>query len=193
MRKHLAALAAALPFVVAGAAQADGSPAPAPGPWYAEIGYTRTELTSKDSDVGASLTAGLNTVDARVGAQFAKHWGAEMEFGTGLGSTNTNINFSGGGSEAVSVKMNWQVGVYVLGYWPIAKGLDVFGRAGAVGAEFHENFEGSPSSNNEHGWAVGAGVRWFPGDGRNGVRVEYTRYGLQDDANNFGVHYVRRF
>jgi hypothetical protein len=175
MKLQLAALAAALPLVCAAAAQAQIT-------WTGELGYTRSEVDSGDVKVG------LNTINLRGGAQFAKHWGAEMEVGTGLGSSDSTFQ-----GVPYSLKMNYQVGIYAVGYLPIAKGMDLFGRVGAVGAQFHEEVLGGHGSNHENGYGIGGGVRWFPGDGKNGVRVEYTRYGLQDDLNNFGVSFVRKF
>jgi hypothetical protein len=174
MRKYLAALALALPFAMAGAAHAAG-------PWYGEIGYTRTDI---DSDVKADF----NDIDLRGGVQFG-HWGGEMEVGAGLGNASTTILGS-----SVDVKMNYEVGVYAVGHLPLARGLDLFARVGAVGAEFHESVGGGGNgSNRENGYAVGAGLRYFPMGGANGVRVEYTRYGMQDDANNLGVSFVHKF
>jgi hypothetical protein len=174
MRKYLAALAVALPFVAAGAAHAAT-------PLYAEIGYTHTSL---DSDIKADF----NTIDFRGGSQFSKHWGVEMEVGTGLGDASSSYQGTN-----FNVRMNWEVSVYAVGYLPVAKGLDLFARAGAVGAQFNESAYGNTGSNHENGYAVGVGARWFPKDGKNGIRVDYTRYGMQDDANNIGVSYVRKF
>jgi hypothetical protein len=174
MRKYLAALAAALPLVVAGAAHATG-------PLYAELGYTQTDI---DSD----LTANFNTINLRGGDQFAKHWGMEMEVGTGLGDVSTTFQ-----NTSVKLHMNYEVGVYGVGYLPLTKGLDLFARVGAVGAQFHESAGGGNGSNRENGYAVGGGLRWFPKNGANGVRIEYTRYGMQDDANNFGASFVHKF
>jgi hypothetical protein len=177
MKLHLTALAAALPLAFA----ASGAHAAQPITWTGEIGYTHTSL---DSDVKADF----NTIDVRGGVQYGKHWGVEMEVGTGLGSDNTSYQ-----GTSFSVKENYEVGVFAVGYLPLAKGLDLFGRFGGVGAQFHEEVLGGHGSNNEHGWAAGGGLRWFPGAGKNGVRLEYTRYGLNDDADNFGVSYVRKF
>jgi hypothetical protein len=173
MNKYFAALAAAIPLVVAGAAHAAG-------PWYGEIGYTRSEF---DSDVNARL----NIINLRGGGQWG-HWGGEMEVGAGLGDSSTSVSGFG-----FNVKENYEVGIYGVGFLPVSNDLDVFARVGAVGAQYHESANGLNTSNNEHGWAAGGGVRYFPKGGANGVRVEYTRYGMQDDLNNYGVSYVRKF
>jgi outer membrane immunogenic protein len=175
MRKYLAAAAVALPLVVAGAAHAAG-------PWYGEIGYTRTDIDSSD------VKAGFNTINLRGGAQVG-HLGGEMEAGAGLGDDSSATILGG----KYSVRMNYQVGVYAVGFLPVAKGLDLFARVGGVAAQFHESGNGLNTSNHERGWAAGLGLRYFPQAGANGVRAEYTRYGMQDDANNFGVSFVHKF
>ena len=75
----------------------------------------------------------------------------------------------------------------------VAKGADFFVRVGAVGGQFSQSALGASASNHENGWAAGAGFRWFPKNGANGVRVEYTRYGMQDDVNTFGASFVHKF
>lgn len=174
MRKLFAALAVAAPFVVAGAAQA------ATGPWYAEVGYNRLSTAS-------DVKVDLNAIQFRGGYQASPHWGAEMDVATGLGSGNANIGVTD------HVKLDYLVGVYGVGYLPVAKGADFFVRVGAVGGQFSQSALGASASNHENGWAAGAGFRWFPKNGANGVRVEYTRYGMQDDVNTFGASFVHKF
>jgi hypothetical protein len=175
--KSMAAIAVALPLACAfaGSAQAQGLT------YTAEVGYERVSFTGDPK-------FDVNAVNFRGGAQFLKHFGVEMDVAAGLGGENVSYQ----GINA-NVKMQYAVGVYGVGYLPLAKGVDLFARVGAVGLRDQVSVSGSSGNGNEHGYAVGAGLRWFPMGGKNGLRVEYTRWGLQDDIDTFGATFVHKF
>ena len=174
-----AALAVAAPLAVAGVAQAD---APA---GTLEVGYTRA-----DFKVTGANDFGVNTVELRGGLQFNKNFGAEMEGGFGVGSTNITAYGNTG-----TVKQDWQVAFYGVGYVPVSKDVDLFARLGYGRTQLNISGPGGSGAGQANGAAAGVGMRFFPGSGKNGIRVDYTHYfynaGTTGDA--FGVTYVRKF
>lgn len=179
IRMLAAAAAVALPMAMAGVANAADSGVTYTG----ELGYTRAEFQDSTPSVG------LNTIHGRVGAQFNQNWGVEAEAATSLGSDKEKV-----GAVNVSFKMNYLVGAFVVGSLPVNENTSVFARVGVASAELEGKGPGGTASDSESGWGVGAGVKWFPNGGANGLRVEYTRYDFDGDGvNAFGVGYVRKF
>lgn len=146
--------------------------------WYGEAGYTRGNFDDAD----------LNIVHGRIGADITPHFGLEAEAATSLGDDSQTI-----GGVNVDVKMNYSVGAFVVGRIPAGEG-DLFARVGVVNAELEAKALGVTASDSDTGYAVGAGYRWFPNGGQNGLRVEYTRYEYDNEgANAFSIGYVRKF
>lgn len=186
----MAAIAVATPFVMAGAAQADsntnsGNPPPPAAAFTPqatlELGYTRAQFT----DIHPNF--GLNTIELRGGFQPAKYWGAEMEGGFGLGSTNLG--------DGVTVKQDWQVAVYGVGYLPVGHNVDLLARVGYGRTQATaSNSYGYSADGQSNGAVAGVGVRQFPGGGKNGWRLDYTHYFYNGDpVDTFSATYVRRF
>ena len=109
-----AALAVALPLAMAGAAQAAPD-----NTGTLELGYTRVDTS------GTNPNYGFNSIEARGGLQFNKNLGVEMEGGVGVGNQTVH---SGGVS--VSVKEDWEVGIFGVGYLPVGHDIDLYGRLG---------------------------------------------------------------
>lgn len=148
-----------------------------------EVGYTRSDFSN------TSPNFGLNTVDVRGGYQMTKHWGAEMEGAFGVGSTDVSV-----GGVNVSVKQDWEVGLYGVGYLPLPHNFDLIGRVGYSRTQITASAGGFSDKGQDNGAAAGVGLRQFPGGGANGWRVDYTHhfYG-SDNLDTFSVGYVRRF
>jgi opacity protein-like surface antigen len=179
IRMLAAAAAVALPMAVAGVANAADSGVTYTG----ELGYTRAEFQDSTPSVG------LNTIHARLGAQFNQNWGVEAEAATSLGSDKENV-----GGVNVDVKMNYLVGAFVVGSYPVNENVSVFARVGVASAKIEAKSGAVSADDTNSGWGIGAGVKWFPQGGANGVRVEYTRYDFDGSGvNAFGVGYVRKF
>lgn len=194
LKAFVAAVAVAAPFVVAGAARADSNtnsanpPPPAAAAFTpqatVELGYARSQFT------GTNPNFGVNDIELRGGFQPAKYWGAELEGGFGLGSTNVNY-----GGYGVSVKQDWQVAVYGVGYLPVGHNVDLLARVGYGRTQITANAGGPSVSGQGNGAVAGVGVRQFPGGGKNGWRLDYTHYFYNGgvSVDSFGAAYVRRF
>lgn len=177
----LAAVAVAAMFAAPAFAE-DGS-------IYGNIGYAKTQFDVK-ADV-YKHTADFDSITGRVGYR-AKHIGVEGELSGGINKDNWNVLSVG----SVSTKLNYQVGGYVVGFWPVANNFEVFGRLGASYSEVKvtgkvsgKTVAGGTKDSTDFAYGVGAQY-FFGSDAKNGVRVDYTRV---DEANNFGVSYVRKF
>ncbi len=174
-----AALAVAAPLAVAGVAQAD-----APSGTL-EVGYTRA-----DFKVTGANDFGVNTVELRGGYQLNKNVGAEMEGGFGVGDTNITA-----GGNSGSVRQDWQVAIYGVGYLPVSKDVDLLARVGYGRTQLNISGPGGSGAGQGNGATAGVGMRFFPGAGKNGFRIDYTHYfynaGTTVDA--FGATYVRKF
>jgi outer membrane immunogenic protein len=175
----VAALAVAAPLFAANASQAA-----TPGATL-EIGYTRADFASADS----VPSFGFNTVELRGGVQFHKNFGAELEGGFGLGSDTVHVDGVG-----VSVKQDWQVAVYGVGYLPVGHNADLFARVGYGRTQVTASADGYSLAGQSNGAAAGVGFRQFPGGGKNGWRVDYTHYFYNGEpVDTFGAAYVRKF
>ena len=175
-----AALAVAAPLAVASAAHADGEPTTT-----LEIGYTRADFR-----VTGASDFGVNTVEVRGGIQANKHWGVEMEAGFGAGDTTIH---AGGGTG--TVRQDWQVAIYGVGYLPVNKDADIIGRIGYGRTQLNISGPGGSGAGQANGATAGVGFRMFPGGGKNGFRVDYTHYfyNAGTTADAFGATYVRKF
>lgn len=174
-----AALAVAAPLAVAGVAHAD-----APGGTL-EIGYTRA-----DFKVTGVQDFGVNTVELRGGLQANKNLGVEMEGGFGVGDTTIHA-----GGNTGTVRQDWQVAIYGVGYLPVSKDADIIGRIGYGRTQLNISGPGGSGAGQANGATAGVGFRMFPGGGKNGFRVDYTHYfyNAGTTADAFGATYVRKF
>ena len=173
----VAAMAVAAPLVVAGAAQAADSGA------TLEIGYTRADFSNINPNPD------FNTLELRGGYQFNKNVGAEMEGGFGLGSDTLHSQ-----GVSISVKQDWQVAFYGVGYLPVGHNFDLLARVGYGRTQATASGGGVSLDGQSSGAVAGIGVRQFPGGGKNGWRLDYTHYFYADDpVDTFSVTYVRKF
>ena len=173
-----AALAVAAPLAVASAAYADGPSS------TLEIGYAREAYSPSGLP-----SLGFNTIVVRGGAQFSQHWGVEMDGGFGLGSDT--IHPSG---VAVTIKEDYQLHIYGVGYLPVSKDADIIGRVGYGRTHTTISGGGFSAPADDFGAAAGVGFRIFPGGGKNGFRVDYTHFFDNNlPGDTFGATYVRKF
>lgn len=188
LKAIVAAIAVAAPFVVASAAHADNTTGANTAATFTpqvtvELGYTRAQFSDTHPNFG------VNTVELRGGFQPSRYWGGEIEGGFGLGSTSVN-------SEGfnVSVKQDWQVAVYGVGYMPVGHNIDLLARVGYGRTQATAAVDGYSQAGQSNGAAAGVGIRQFPGGGKNGWRLDYTHYFYNGSpVDTFGATYVRRF
>ena len=186
MRIVLAAAVAACALTAAPAFAQDAGPVFTDVNFYGNIGYSRLEGDD----------AHLDGVTARVGARFNRFVGAEAEGTFGLGSEDV-----GDEDFDAEIKLEHQIGAYLVGFVPISPNAELFGRIGVGMLEFSVesedlDFQGSDDLQT---WQYGVGAQFF-WDGVNGVRGEYTRFNVHDDenfedegTNMWSISYVRKF
>lgn len=171
----LAAILAAAPAV----AQGTG--------FYADGGYTFIGI---DADAGdASVDVDLGAISGHVGYEFTPNFGVEGELAIGV--DDEEASFEGG---EASLGLNYLVGAYGRAQFPVTPNINLFARAGVVNAELEVEVTGLGSeSDSETGAGFGAGADFFF-DANNGVRLDYTRYDIEDlEADAFTIAYKRKF
>lgn len=150
---------------------------------YGSVGYAVVDLDGGD----------LGAVQGRVGARFNPYVGVEGEAAFGVKDEEATIAPGVTGK----LELNHQVAVYGVGFLPLSENADLFARIGYGTAEFEASLLGTSGSENLDAWAFGVGGQYFF-DGKNGVRVDYTRHEADDDAldgsvDTWSVAYSRRF
>jgi hypothetical protein len=168
---------AALAVTMAGAAHAADTHS------TVEIGVTGAQLNSD------GLNFDVTAIDIRGGFQLNKNWGAEMEGAFGVSGSSTSVP---GGS--ISLKEDWEIGLFGVGYLPVGHNIDLFGRLGFARTQAAVSGGSLSLAGQDYGAAAGVGIRQFPGGGNNGWRVDYTHHFYNPDRmDTFSVGYVRRF
>lgn len=160
---------------------------------YGTLGYTHIfsdlenensldDLTDSDADLGA--------LQGRLGARFGQYFGVEGEAATGIKKAKI-----GAGNFSAKAELNHQVALYGVGFLPLSPNADLFARVGYGGQEIKAESQGISATADANSWNFGAGAQYFF-DANNGIRGEYTRYNLEDDAGDVdtvSLSYVRRF
>jgi outer membrane immunogenic protein len=174
-----AASALALAAILPAAAQAQE--ANSGTTFYGTLGYANTNLD--DVNLGA--------IQGRLGARFGQYFGVEGELSGGVKKDKVNV-----GGTNVSVKLDSQEALYGVGFLPISPNFDLLARVGYGHSEGSASVAGVSASAKGDSWNYGVGGQ-YTFDGKNGVRVDYTREAFQshgtDDANVWSVAYVRKF
>lgn len=158
-----AAVAAAALLAVPAFAHADEANA------YASIGYSNVDIDPVN----------LGAISARIGVKVNPYFGLEGEAQFGVADDDIL---------GTTVELKHAFGVFAVASYPITPNIDVFARVG--GATATVDIGGTDANSN--GAAYGAGAQYFF-DGTNGVRVDYTKYELDADADVWSVSYVRKF
>ncbi|NBB15897.1 outer membrane beta-barrel protein [Caulobacter sp. SLTY] len=132
--------------------------------------------------------ADLGAVQGRVGARFGQYLGVEGELSAGVSDDSTSF----AGTRA-NVDLNYQAGVYAVGYLPVTPKADIFARVGYSKSEFDVSIPGLSGSGDVDGVAYGIGGQYFFTE-KDGIRVDVTRHDSDDgDADVVGIGYVRKF
>jgi hypothetical protein len=173
----IAAPASAEPFL--------NIPAPGPATVKASIGYTGIDYQGAD----------LGAVNLRLGADFGKYVGIEGEGAFGVNDQNGAI-----GSVATKLHLNSEYAFYGVARAPVLPNADLFARIGyghsAIKATASLGAVSASATAGYDSWNFGVGGEYFL-DGKNGLRVDYTRYEFQatgaKGADTWSVGYVRKF
>lgn len=151
--------------------------------FYGTAGYT--VLDADDGDLGA--------IQGRVGARFNPYVGVEGEVAFGVKDEDVTV----APGVTAKLELEHQVAVYGVGFLPLSENTDLLARIGYGTAEFKAGALGVSGSEDFNAWAFGVGAQHHF-DGKNGVRVDYTRHESDDDAldgaiDTFSIAYSRRF
>jgi hypothetical protein len=174
------ALCAIMPAVAsAQTASAGGSFSPT---FYGTLGYDYTNLDHID----------LGALQGRVGARFGQYFGVEGEASWGVMSDKVGV----AGAPDVKVKQDSQEAIYGVGLLPLSSNFDLLARVGYGHSEGTGQVAGVTSGAKGDSWNYGVGGQ-YTFDGKNGIRVDYTREAYQthgmDDGNVWSVAYMRKF
>jgi outer membrane immunogenic protein len=152
----------------------------APPTFYGTLGYAYTDLDH----------ANVGTLQGRLGARFGQYLGIEGEVATGLNGDTINV-----GGVQDKVHLNSQEAIYGVGFLPLSPKFDLLARVGYGHSSGSGEVTGVTANVKGDSWNYGVGGQ-YSFDGKNGVRLDYTREQFQDkggDANVWAVSYVRKF
>jgi len=185
--KSLVAFAAvAAVAAIAAPASAQSLASFAPISYNAGVGYTGFSIPRAD----------ISAVTIRAGADFGKYFGVEGEGAFGLGDSEYAALI------AVKTHLNDEYAGYAVVRYPVLPNANVFVRGGyghsdiKVTATDVSTGIGASATGGSDSWNFGGGGQYFL-DGKNGVRLEYTRYDYVTrdvkGADSFTVSYVHKF
>jgi outer membrane immunogenic protein len=157
----------------------------APVTYEGSVGYTGINTNGVD----------LGAIDIRASANFGKYVGIEGEGAFGVNDQNGNV-----GNIATKLHLNNEYAGYGVFRWPVLANANLFARVGYghsdIKATASLNGVSASRSAGYDSVNYGVGGEYFF-DGKNGVRVDYTRFDFQTDdlkdADTWSVGYVRRF
>ncbi|MEE2525501.1 porin family protein [Hyphobacterium sp. HN65] len=130
----------------------------------------------------------VSAVTLRGGYEFTRFLGFEGQLDIGVDGDTVMFN-----NTPVDVDVNMAASLFGVARAPISENANLFARIGYTTANIEASVPGFGLTDDADGFAYGVGGEFFF-DGRNGVRIDYTRHELDDaDADVFGISYVRRF
>jgi hypothetical protein len=179
---------AALAAVAAVAAPASAQTLPsylAPLSYNASLGYTGMSWAGNN----------LGAVTVRAGADFGQYVGVEGEGSFGVSDAAVSL----GGASAKSHLNNAYAG-YFVGRYPIIPNGNLFARVGFGHLDVRQSASIGGQSASVSGGVdslnYGAGGEYLF-DGKNGLRIDYTRYDLRADSlkdvDTWSLSYIRKF
>ena len=170
--------AAAALCALSGVAQAQTA---APTGVYGTLGYA--DAHSDNVDLGA--------IQGRLGYRIMPYAGIEGEAAFGVKKDDVTV-----GGVTGRAKLEHEVAIYGVGFLPLSDKADLLARVGYGNTKVKVSALGSSASADGDSWNFGVGGQYHF-DGKNGVRVDYTRQEFtKDDAGHadvYSVAYTRRF
>jgi opacity protein-like surface antigen len=157
-------------------------------------------------------TNGASTegIQGRLGYRFMPYLGVEGELRAGLSTGNTTVTYTSGtppvtGTINSDVKQTVAGAGYVVGFLPLMSNrFDLLARVGYGWSRYNLTPTGLATTHaDENGIRYGVGAQYLF-DGKNGVRVDWTRehmnnftvpagVAIDNNANVWGVSFVHRF
>src|SRR5471032_709693 len=164
----LAASAAAIAMVLPAAAMAQTAAANTGTSFYGTLGYADTDLDHVN----------LGSIQGRLGARFGQYFGVEGELAGGV----KDDKVTSAGTD-VKVKLNNQEAIYGVGFLPLSPNFDLLARVGYGHTDGSGSVAGVTATAKGDSWNYGVGGQ-YTFDGKNGVRVDYTRESFTDHGSN---------
>jgi hypothetical protein len=157
---------------------------------YGAIGYAHLDQDLRDTQLGA--------IQGRFGARFTPYVGIEREAAIGVSDDDFELIYLPYRSH-VKTDLSYQIAAYAVGYLPVSPKAELFARLGYGRTELDQDWtagdqQGSTTADWDS-WNYGVGGQYFF-DGRNGVRLDYTRHDASGDNNDidaWAIGYTRRF
>lgn len=150
--------------------------------WYGDVGYQHHSVSEDDVD------GNVGTITAHAGYNFTPNLAVEGELGFGIVDEEVNVLGTN-----VDIGVNYLAGLYGRVQAPVSENVTLFARAGFVQLELEAEGAGATASESETGAGYGVGGEYHF-DGVNGVRVDYTRYDIEDlETDAFYIGYTRKF
>ena len=186
--KSLVAFAALAAAAIAAPASAQTLALPsylAPLSYNASLGYTGSTFAGNN----------LGAVTIRAGADFGKYVGVEGEGSFGVSDAAVSL-----GGASAKTHLNNEYAGYFVGRYPIMPNGNLFARVGYGHLDIRQSASFGGQSASIAGGVdtlnYGAGGEYLF-DGKNGLRIEYTRYDLRTDnakdADTWSLSYVHKF
>ena len=158
----------------------------APNSYYGSLGYTYVQ-----PDHGS-----FSELNGRLGARWGSFLGVEGEMGAAI----SNLGRTTPTGTALRVGEPIAGAGYGVVYYPVAPNIELLARLGYGEANFHTTNETNALLDSSRTWGslnYGVGAQYFV-DGKNGIRVDYTRRDYQGTraptaADTAEVSYVRKF
>lgn len=187
MKSLIAIAALAGAAAIAAPASAQSLPSFAPITYNAGLGFTG--LSQPRNDLGG--------ITLRAGANFGKYFGLEGEGSFGVMDSEDVL-----GAVTTKVHLNDQYAGYAVARVPLLPNANILVRGGyghvdikVSGTDLASGASASATGGSDS-WNYGVGGEYLF-DGKNGVRVDYTRFDLVNhgarDIDSWTVSYVRRF
>ncbi len=150
--------------------------AASPAQSYFQVGGSATDFSGNT----------YGAVNLGIGHNFTQNFAVELD--GDIGVTNKKIY-------GVSTKIDYAVGAYAVGIFPLNASTDFIVRGGDLQAQVKGSYQGYSATASANGPAVGLGLRYFPNAGLNGVRGDVTHYdfGNKGKGEIYQVAYVRKF
>ena len=182
MKPIIIASASVAAFALAGAAPALAQTMTSPQV-YAGVGYTGLNPDGH----------GIGELTGRMGLKFNPYLGVEGEVGTGVSESH----FTSSAGDRLTVREMPSAAGYLVGSYPVSPKFDILARIGYGSTNLKTEGGVVDRYNTSHSLNYGAGAEYFL-DGKNGIRVDYTRRDFQEasapkDTDTWSVGYVHRF
>tara|TARA_R110000868_G_scaffold35362_1_gene126901 strand:- start:25980 stop:26504 length:525 start_codon:yes stop_codon:yes gene_type:complete len=131
----------------------------------------------------------LDSVVFRGRYDFNNYFGVEGQANIGVGDDSVTVL-----ATTADVSLEYAVGVFGVVRAFSNENGNMFLRAGYTNSEIDASVAGFSASADSEAWAYGVGGEYLF-DGRNGVRLDYTKYDYDEGGNSdaYSITYVRRF